>query len=134
MESILNPVFKALGEVHEEKDYDLYKFGLADLVPCFQRLGAIRCFYLCSKPSSEAVTSTWCRISYPCLIELFVEFLLYMDFERKHLDMVAEVESFMNYAHVVNLNREFLLDHDEYRIYCLGKYQLFLGHSQDDLL
>lgn len=76
-------MFEAIGDVHEEKDDELYKFGIVDLIAYFKRLGAIRCFYLCLKASnSEVVTPTWCQISYPCLIELFFEFLLYMEFER----------------------------------------------------
>lgn len=64
-------VLSALGEVYLD-DNELYKYGLNDLIDYFRRLGAIRCQYLCQKTINERLTLSWCKASYPCLVELFI--------------------------------------------------------------
>lgn len=107
--SELTSSFRALGETYAEGDYECYKFGLECMEPFFERLGALRCLYLVKCTSNAKLSKYWYRASYPCLIELFVQFLLYMDFERDRLDLVAEVESFRNYVDIVSLHKDFCL-------------------------
>lgn len=48
--------------------------------------------------------------------------------------MVAEVESFMNFVHVLNVNRRFTLSYDGPRMHCLNKIQFALCQSTEELL
>ena len=72
---------------------------------------------------------SWCKASYPCLIELFVQFLHYMDFERVQLGLVTKVECFCNYGSVVCLSGKFKLELEGSRVHC---FDIMLQAQSED--
>lgn len=81
------------------------------------RIGAVRCFYLAQKASMGSIERIWS--SYPCLIELFIELLMYFDYELSTSQISKdELSPFLELSSIMKLSKQLELIKVGHRFIC----------------
>ena len=84
MASVINQTLTQFIEVIDRRAEDAFIALLKQLSITLHRVGAVRCFYLCERTieraSGRAASEKFPYGAYPCLISLYVQFVLYVDF------------------------------------------------------
>lgn len=82
LEASITDAFKLLEKYHKLKNYSAYREIMGRLVNSFKMVGAVRCYYLARRAAKTlSVSIQWLDSSLDCLIELYQDFILYLEYE-----------------------------------------------------